>query len=81
MNSEEPQAPSVVPPLVPTCKCLDWYGEGEAKVVEVGGVRIVVRFVGRRGRRGRIAIEATMISGETRQYIDNSPQMSDSTQM
>jgi hypothetical protein len=27
-------------------------------VVEVDGVRIVVRFIGRKGRRGRIAIEA-----------------------
>jgi hypothetical protein len=42
----------------PSCRCIDWYAEGEAKVTEVAGVRIVVRFVGRKGRRGRIAIEA-----------------------
>jgi hypothetical protein len=37
---------------------IDWYSEGQSRVVEVAGVRITVRFVGRRGRRGRIAIEA-----------------------
>jgi hypothetical protein len=43
---------------LPTSKCVDWYHEGECRSVEIGGVRIVIRFVGRRGRRGRIAIEA-----------------------
>jgi hypothetical protein len=38
--------------------CIDWYSEGQSRVVEVDGVRIVVRFIGRKGRRGRIAIEA-----------------------
>jgi hypothetical protein len=42
----------------PTSKCIDWFSEGEAKVVEVNGVQITVRFIGRKGRRGRIAIEA-----------------------
>jgi hypothetical protein len=42
----------------PTCRVIDWFHEGEAKVVEVDGVRIIVRFIGRKGRRGRIAIEA-----------------------
>jgi hypothetical protein len=37
---------------------IDWFSEGEAKVVEVDGVRITVRFIGRKGRRCRIAIEA-----------------------
>ena len=37
---------------------IDWYHEGEARTVEVDGVRVVVRFVGRRGRRGRIRITA-----------------------
>jgi hypothetical protein len=40
------------------CQSIDWFAEGEAKVVEVGGVRVVIRFIGRKGRRGRIAIEA-----------------------
>jgi hypothetical protein len=50
----------------PTCRCLDWYSEGETRVVEIDGVRVTVRFVGRKGRRGRIAIEApagTVFSG------------------
>ena len=48
----EPSAPP------PTSVCIDWYSEGESRVVEVGGVRVTVRFVGRKGRQGRIAIEA-----------------------
>jgi hypothetical protein len=39
-------------------RSIDWYAEGEERVVEVGGVQVVVRFVGRKGRRGRIAITA-----------------------
>jgi hypothetical protein len=31
--------------------------EGESKVVEVNGVRVTVRFIGRKARKGRIAIE------------------------
>ena len=54
----DPPISPVVPAAVPTSRCIDWYAEGESKVVEVNGARIVVRFVGRRGRRGRIAIEA-----------------------
>jgi hypothetical protein len=41
-----------------TCRCIDWYSEGESRVVECNGVQIVVRYVGRKGRRGRIVIEA-----------------------
>jgi len=37
---------------------IDWYAEGQSRTVEVGGVRTIIRFVGRRGRRARIAIEA-----------------------
>jgi integrase len=40
-----------------TRQCVDWFHEGN-EVVEVNGVRITVRFVGRRGRRARMAIEA-----------------------
>jgi hypothetical protein len=31
---------------------------GETRVVEVAGVRMTVRFIGRKGHRGRIAIAA-----------------------
>ncbi len=39
-------------------QCIDWYAEGEERIVEADGIRVVVRFVGRKGRRGRIAITA-----------------------
>ncbi len=37
---------------------IDWYAEGESRIVEADGVRIEVRFTGRKGRRSRIAITA-----------------------
>jgi len=37
---------------------IDWYAEGQSRAVEVDGVRMVVRMVGRKGRKARIAIEA-----------------------
>jgi len=42
----------------PASQSIDWYAEGEERIVEADGVRVVVRFVGRKGRRGRIAITA-----------------------
>jgi hypothetical protein len=41
-----------------TSQSVDWYAEGEERTVDAGGVQIAVRFVGRKGRRGRIAITA-----------------------
>jgi hypothetical protein len=60
MNApERPQErPQERPEPKTTSTLIDWFSEGESKVVEIAGVRIVVRFVGRRGRKGRIAIEA-----------------------
>jgi hypothetical protein len=52
-NNENPATPAQA-----TSKVIDWFHEGEAKVVEIDGVRMTVRFIGRKGRRGRIAIEA-----------------------
>ena len=37
---------------------VEWYSEGEERTVEVGGVQVTVRFVGRKGRRGRICVVA-----------------------
>lgn len=50
----------VAPPTASssTCRCVNWFHEGESRTVEVAGVRVIVRFIGRKGRRGRIAIEA-----------------------
>jgi hypothetical protein len=39
-------------------QCIEWYHEGQSRVVEANGVRIEVRFIGRKVRRGRIAIVA-----------------------
>jgi hypothetical protein len=41
-----------------TSQSIDWYAEGQARTVEVGGIRIAIRLVGRKGRRARIAITA-----------------------
>jgi hypothetical protein len=43
---------------VETSRSIEWYAEGEERVVEAGGMQITIRFVGRRGRRARIAITA-----------------------
>ena len=40
------------------CQSIDWFSEGEAKTVEVAGLQITVRFIGQKGRRSRISIEA-----------------------
>ena len=40
----------------PTSKSIEWYSEGQGRDVVVAGVRMTVRFVGRKGRRARIAI-------------------------
>lgn len=40
------------------CQLVDWYAQGESHTVEVDGVCIVIRLVGRKGRRARIAITA-----------------------
>ena len=37
---------------------IEWYYPGQSRSLEVGGVQVTVRFVGRKGRRGRIAITA-----------------------
>ena len=43
---------------VSTSQSIDWYHEGESRTVEVDGVQVTVRLVGRKGRRSRIAIVA-----------------------
>jgi hypothetical protein len=42
----------------PTCRLIDWFAEGESKLVRIGEAEIEVRLVGRKGRRSRIAITA-----------------------
>ena len=45
-------------PLAAVSQDIDWYSKGQQRIVEANGVRVVVRLVDRRGRRGRIAITA-----------------------
>ena len=42
----------------PISRSIDWYAEGESRTVEVNGVQVTVRLIGRKGRRSRIAIVA-----------------------
>jgi hypothetical protein len=41
-----------------TSQSIEWYAEGESRTVEVAGIQVTIRFIGRKGRRGRILIEA-----------------------
>ena len=41
-----------------TAQSFEWYSEGQARTIEVGGVRITIQLVGRKGRRARIRIVA-----------------------
>ena len=41
-----------------TSQSIEWYHEGQARVVELRGFQVIIRFVGRKGRRARIAITA-----------------------
>jgi hypothetical protein len=50
------QAPTGQP--AKTSQSVDWYHEGESRTVEVNGVQVTVRLIGRKGRRSRIAIVA-----------------------
>jgi len=49
---------SAQPPKKLTSTSIDWYSDGQSRTVECDGVRMTVRFVGRKGRRCRIVIEA-----------------------
>ncbi len=57
-DSTNADIPSSVQGEMPACQSIDWYSEGQARSVDVDGVRITIRFVGRRGRRARIAVTA-----------------------
>jgi hypothetical protein len=57
-NNERPATGSQTDVPAETSQSTDWYHEGEQRIVDAGGVQIIVRFVGRKGRRGRIAITA-----------------------
>lgn len=37
---------------------IEWYSEGQVRLVEIESIRVSIRFVGRKGRRARIAVMA-----------------------
>src|SRR5262245_30069496 len=61
-TTNEQRIPTTVAPTqrcdTHECRSIEWYSDGQARIVEVSDVRIEIRFVGRRGRRCRIAITA-----------------------
>jgi hypothetical protein len=57
-NPEPPRKAADCGRPAASSQSIDWYSEGESRIVEVGGVRVKVRYVGRKGRRGRILISA-----------------------
>jgi hypothetical protein len=57
-NTNRSSTPNRSPPSATVSRCVDWYHEGEGRIIESGGIRFTVRFVGRKGRRARIAIMA-----------------------
>lgn len=61
MSKEVPcqdEVHDTAPVTPPGSISIDWYTEGDARIVQVGDVQIEVRLVGRNGRRARIAIKA-----------------------
>ena len=37
---------------------VDWLSQGESCSLQIGGTRVEVRFIGRKGRRARISMSA-----------------------
>jgi hypothetical protein len=58
VEGEQSQAPTSNAGASPPCQSIDWYHEGQSRSVEVDSVTVTVRFVGRKGRKARIAITA-----------------------
>ena len=58
--SANQQAPSNVARPSEFSQSIDWYSDGESRIVEVDDVRIEIRYVGRKARRARISITAPL---------------------
>lgn len=41
-----------------TSATIDWYAEGDAREIDIGGVTILVQYLGRKARRARIKLVA-----------------------
>jgi hypothetical protein len=46
-----------LPPKGHTSQLIDWFAEGQTLAVEFAGLIVTVRYVCRKGRRARIAIQ------------------------
>jgi hypothetical protein len=49
-------------------RSVEWYCEGQSRVVEIGDMQVIIRCVGRKGRRARISI--TTPAGAVFQSLD-----------
>ncbi len=58
MHQETSERVQPCPSSQQTSRFIDWYSEGQECTIEVNGTTVTVRFVGRKGRRARIAITA-----------------------
>ena len=58
MSKDATKAASVLNGEPRVCQSIDWYAKGQCRTVDVDGQQITIRFVGRKGRRIRIAISA-----------------------
>jgi hypothetical protein len=36
---------------VRSCRSIEWYAEGQARIIDIDGVRVTVQFAGRKGHR------------------------------
>ena len=52
-QSGDPKRPSDTEPLT---QLIDWFAEGQALAVEIGGTVVTIRYLTRNARRARIAI-------------------------
>lgn len=59
-----------------SCLSIEWYAEGQTRIVAVEGVQISIRFIGRKGRRGRIAVTAP--AGAVFQASESAPSAANS---
>ena len=41
-----------------TSQSIEWYHEGQSRLVSVNGIDVIIRLVGRKNRKARIALEA-----------------------
>lgn len=55
-SAEHPNGDHIEP-----VELIDWLSQGESCSLQIGETSVVVRFIGRKGRRARIAVSATQL--------------------